>query len=101
MKEFHKLPNDPFYEDIDAYLKVWLYAGWLHDLEMKAESERNQAILIGSFSNLEMAQRMIKAENPDFETTDFDATSKMVRDKILEQEEVKAKGKRKKRKVVR
>lgn len=99
VKLFGKLPDDPFYENIDAYLKVWLYESWLHDQELENQKLRNQAILIGSFSNLEMAQKMIASENPKAQTTDLDATTKMVHEKILEADKEK-KGKRKKRKVV-
>jgi hypothetical protein len=100
MKLFHKLPDDPFYEDINAYLKIWLYESWLHDQELEAQKLRNQAILIGSFSNLEMAQGMIRQENPNVQATDLDETSKKVREQILEANKVGKKKKRKKRKVV-
>ena len=99
MKTFHKLPDDTFYENINPYLKVLLYESWLYDLELEAQKERNQAILIGSFSNLEMAQKMIQGEHPNAQTTDFDETSKKIRKKILEDNKAKS-GKRKKRKVV-
>jgi hypothetical protein len=94
---FGKLPNDPFYEDINPYLRVWLYEGWCHDLELEAEKLRNHAILTGSFSNPEAAQKMIK--EPTYQSTDIEETSRWVREKILESEN---KGKkRKKRKVVK
>jgi hypothetical protein len=99
MKTFGKLPDDPWYENINAYLKVWLYESWLHDQELEAQKLRNQAILIGSFSNLEMAQRMIRDENPNVKATDLDETSKKVRERILEADRV-GKKTRKKRKVV-
>jgi hypothetical protein len=99
MKTFHKLPDDTFYESINPYLKVWLYESWLYDLELEAQREKNQAILIGSFSNLEMAQKMIQSENPTYQATDLEKTSKKVRESILEANKDK-KGKRKKRKVV-
>jgi hypothetical protein len=99
MKTFGKPPDDPLYENINAYLKVWLYESWLHDQELEAQKLRNQAILIGSFSNLEMAQGMIRQENPNVQATDLDETSKKVREQILEANKV-GKKKRKKRKVV-
>jgi len=98
-KWLHKLPSDPFFENINAYEKVWLYESWLYELELEAQKSRNQAILTGSFSNLEMAQRMVQDENPKAKATDFDETSRKVREKILEANKEK-KGKRKKRKVV-
>lgn len=101
MSLYGKPPDDPFYEHINPYLKVWLYESWLHDKELEAERLKSQAILIGSFTNPEMANRMIKQDNPDFETTDVEETSKMVRDEIVEAErERRRKKKRKTRKVV-
>lgn len=98
MKEFHILPNDQFYENINAYLKVWLYESWLHDQELEAQKLRNQAILIGSFSNLEMAQKMIQAENPNAVASDLDDTSNKIHEDIIKTNKVASK--RKKRKVV-
>ena len=99
MKTFHKLPDDTFYEHINPYLKVWLYESWLYELELEGQREKNQAILIGSFANLEMAQRMIRDEHPNVESTNLDETSKKVRERILEANKA-GKNKRKKRKVV-
>jgi hypothetical protein len=99
MHEFHRLPDDPFYEHINPYLKVWLYESWLHDKELEVEKLKEVAILIGSFHNPEMAYKMMKNERPDFASTDLDETSKMVREQILESQR-KDRKKRKKRKVV-
>lgn len=100
--KFGILPDDPFYERINPYLKVWLYESWLHDKELESERLKQQAILIGSFFNPEMAQKMIKDERPDFQSTDLDETSTAVREKILEDIADKKRGrkKRKKRKVI-
>ena len=100
-KLFNKLPDDVFYEHINPYLKVWLYESWLHDQELEIDRLRKQAILIGSFFNPDMAQKMIKSENPDFASTDedLDEANKAVREQILEAEK-KGNKKRKKRKVV-
>ena len=101
MHEFGILPDDPFYERINPYLKVWLYESWLHDRELEIEKLRQQSILIGSFFNPEAANKMVKNENPDFKSTDLDETTKIVHEKILEQElEKTTDKKRKKRKVV-
>ena len=100
MKEFGKLPDDPFYEHINPYLKVWLYEGWIHDRELETERLKQHGILIGSFFNPEMAQKMIKDDKPDFETTDLDETSKAVRAQILEATMNTGRKKRRKHKVV-
>lgn len=100
-KLFNKPPDDVFYEHINPYLKVWLYESWLHDQELEVDRLRKQAILIGSFFNPEMAQTMLKNENPDFASTDedLDKANKAVREQILEAEK-KGRKKRKKRKVI-
>lgn len=96
--KFGILPDDPFYENINPYLKVWLYERWLHSKELELEQLRSFAILVGSFFNPEMAYKMSKSENPDFKSTDFDAATKAVREQILDAS--RDKKKRKKRKVV-
>lgn len=102
MNLFGKLPDDIFYENINPYLKIWLYESWLHDKELELEKLRNHAILTGSFFNPEMAYKMLKQDHPDITSTDLEETSNMVREQILkdEKEKEKAQKKRKKRKVV-
>lgn len=103
VKKFGKLPdgsfydNNPFSEDINPYLKIWLYESWLYECEKEAEKLKNQAILTGSFSNPEMAQKMIRDENPDFKSTDGEAVAEELHKQILE-EEKNAKSKKKKKK---
>ena len=93
-----KLPDDPVYEHIDPYLKIWLYEGWLHDRELEAEKLRQFGMFVGSFANPEMAQRMMKAENPDHATTNLDKTTKSVRKQILDS--MKKNRKKRKHKVI-
>jgi len=101
MNLFGKLPDDPFYENINPYLKVWLYESWLHDQELEQEKLKNQAILIGSFFNPEMAYKLHKSEQPDFAATDDEETGKMVHEEIVKEEKERSRRKkRKKRKVV-
>jgi len=94
------LPDDPFYENINPYLRVWLYESWIHDMELEAEKLRNQAIFIGSFSNPEMAQKIIKSDKPDFEATDSEETAKNLHEEIVKTEQQSKRKKKKKHKVV-
>jgi hypothetical protein len=96
-----KYPDDPSYEDINPYLRVWLFENWLFEKEREIEQKKDQAILIGSFTNPEAAQKMVKSENPDYASSDkdFDAATKLVRDQIKKDE--KSKGKKGRRKVLR
>lgn len=69
-----------------------MFEHWLRDQEQEYESLRGQSILIGSFTNPEMAQKMIKVDNPDFASTDedFEKSAQMVledRNKTIPQEQ--------------
>jgi hypothetical protein len=76
-----------------------LYKSWEYNQEIELEKLRNQAILIGSFFNPEMAKKMIKNENPDYSSSDFDTTTNLIHEELLEKSQPNTK-KRKKRKVL-
>lgn len=82
-------------------MKLLYYESYLADLEEKHEFARNYAIFNGSFFNMEMAQRIISEENPDYESTedDFAESTKMVLDS-RENTLSEQKRKRKRRKVL-
>jgi hypothetical protein len=80
---FNKLPSDVWFEKLDPVLKLWLYESWCRDLEEQNEFARSYAILQGSFTNPDLAHKMIKSENPDFETSDEDFEK--VSQQIIEQ----------------
>lgn len=77
---------------MDFVLKLWLYESWCKDQEEKNDFARSYVILNGSFTNVEMAKKMIKQENPDFESSDedFEKTSQAML-KQNRQQEVKSK----------
>jgi hypothetical protein len=58
-----------------------MYESWIQDLREKNEFTRNYAILTGSFSNMELAKKMIESEKPSFSSSDadFEATTKQTR----------------------
>jgi hypothetical protein len=101
VKTFRRLPSDPFFEEIPPLEKLWLFESWCYDEEQKTERMKSQAILTGGFYNPEMAQRMIKRENPDFASTDedFDDASRFVRQQIEQEAQLGRKGRRKRRKA--
>lgn len=76
-----------------------MYKSWEYNQEIELEKLRNQAILIGSFFNPEMAKKMIKNENPDYSSSDFDTTTNLIHEELLEKSQPNTK-KRKKRKVL-
>lgn len=47
-----------------------MFEHWLRDQEEIQELERMNAILVGSFTNPEVAKTMIKADNPDYTSSD-------------------------------
>lgn len=63
---------------------------WLRDIEEKHEFATDYSIFTGSFSNPEMARKMMSQRNPTHELSDeeFDASTKKMLDqrKILELE---------------
>ncbi len=65
---FRRLPSDPWFDEIDPVEKLYLFYSWQEKEIRQMELMRSQAILIGSFSNLEMARDLSKP--PDFESSD-------------------------------
>lgn len=64
--------DDPWFDEIDPVLKIYMYEHWCRDKEEQFEMARSQSILIGSFSNPTAARDMLKSENPDFASSDAD-----------------------------
>lgn len=65
---------------MDMSIWLWMYQSWLQDQEDRQEFAENQAIFTGSFSNPDMAKRIIKSKNPDYQMDDkeFDRISKQI-----------------------
>lgn len=99
-KTYGKLPSDNFFEEINPWEKVWLYESWVYELEQKAEMQKNIAVLTGSFSNYEMAQQIIKQEDPDYQDPNAEETAQNIHKIIVEEENKQPKKKRKKKRVV-
>ena len=57
-----------------------MYNSWLQDLNDKHKTYKDYALFLGAFSNWEMAKKMSKKDNPDYETSDedFEASYEMV-----------------------
>lgn len=75
---YRELPSSQFFEEMDPIEYLWLYESWCRDLEEQNEFAKSYAILTGSASNPEWARRIIKSENPDFESSDeaYEETSR-------------------------
>lgn len=73
---------------------LWMYTNWIQDQDEKQEFAKNYSILTGSFSNPQMAQRMMKAETVVSSEEDFDKISKEIRKEA--EQTVKTKKRRRK-----
>jgi hypothetical protein len=84
---------------MDPIRKQWWYESWVHGIEKELDKLRALGILIGSFTNPEAAQKMMKRERPDYATTDeeFERSYKMVEETKTEENPRK----RRRRKVIR
>jgi len=51
-------------------MKLWMFESWYADQEEQHEFAKNYTILEGSFTNPDAAKKMLKADNPDFESDD-------------------------------
>lgn len=89
--------DDPWFDELDPVLKVYMYEHWCLDQEEAFELARSQAILIGSFFNPMAAQEMAKANEPDFSSSDadFERSLQMVEESNKTNEQVKRKRHRK------
>jgi len=99
--KFGKLPDDPFFEEMNPIVKLWLYESWINEIESEYEKLKQLGILIGSFYNPEAAKQMAKQDNADFTTTDeeFEESMRMVREHPLPQQQQTNK-RRKRRRVI-
>jgi len=92
--------DDPWFDDMDPLMKLMYYESFVADLEEKHSFARNYAIFGGSFVNMEMAQRIISEENPDYESSenDFAESTRMVlegREKAFKEQKQKRRRRRK------
>lgn len=65
---------------MDPVKRLWMYESWIEDMVEKHKFSRNYSILTGSFFNMEMAQKMMNDNRPEYQSTDadFEETLKMI-----------------------
>ena len=56
------MPSDPWFEELDPLLELWLWESWCQDLQDENDFAKAYAILGGSFTNPDAARAMIKAD---------------------------------------
>ena len=105
--KFGKMPDDPFFEDMDPFVKLWLYESWVHEIELEYDKMKQLGILIGSFYNPQAARKMIKKDQPDYSTSDkeFEESVRMVQEHVQKQDELEqehlGKRRKKRRRVIK
>lgn len=100
---FQKNPDDSFFEEMDPYIKLWWFESWVNKVNTELENYKAASILVGSFSNPEMAQKMAKRDRPDVEISDkeFDESFEIVKKSIDEENASKNIKHRRKRKLIK
>lgn len=93
-------PDDPKIENIDPVMRAWMFYNWLEDYYDENKMLENQGILIGSFTNPELAQKILGKDGQQMSSTDeeFEETSRMVLEANKKADEEKQKTKKRKRK---
>lgn len=95
-KYYGKEPDDDWFERLEPVKKLWMYYSWCQDLEDKNEFARSFSIFLGSFSNPEAAQQMLKKDTPDYGSTDedFEESTRMVLEARKQEERTKPRRRR-------
>jgi hypothetical protein len=79
-----KLPDDPYYEEMDPVLKRWLFENWIGDKKDEAELAKNHAYLLASFDHPDAVKQLVGEGNVHVSTDEeFEESSRMVRDMNL------------------
>ena len=102
-KQYNREPDDEWFENLPPVKRLWMYESWRQDLEDKNEFAKSFSIFLGSFSNPEAAQQMLKKDSPDHGSTeaDFEESTRMVlADRERQQEEIQPKRRRRRRRQV-
>lgn len=96
-KQRNKDMDDPWFDQLDPVLKVYMYEHWCRDQEEAFEMVRSQSILIGSFSNPAAARDMLKSDNPDFASSEEDYQDSL---KLIEENKKNTKQRKRQRRKV-
>jgi|SRR5271165_7194227 len=96
-------PDDPIIENMDPVMKAWMFYNWIEDFGDENKMLENQAMLIGSFTNPELVQKMLghgvtKSVSSDEE---FEKISKLImeEDEQFEKEQKQTRKRKRKRKI--
>jgi len=76
-----RLPDDPWYEEMDPVLKRWLFENWIGDKKDDAELAKNHAYLLASFDHPDAVKQLVGQGNVHMSSDEeFEESSRMVRE---------------------
>lgn len=67
---YNKLPDDPWFDELNPFTRVWLYENWMKDIEEKEKFAYNYSVFLGAFSNPAMAEKLRETEKTTYRTDD-------------------------------
>jgi hypothetical protein len=98
------MPDDPWFDELDPMLKIYMYQHWIQDYEEKNEFAKSYATFVGSFYNPEMARQIMDSEAPENVTEsseeEFDESTRWVledRERYLKEQQSNVPVRRKRR----
>lgn len=84
---------------MDPVMKMWMFNSWLEDTNENVELFKHHGYLIGSFINPEAVNHATGGNSYSVSEQEFEDTTKMVREAIIEQTTVKKSRKRRRKKT--
>lgn len=97
---FRKLPDDPFFEEMNPLTKMWMFYNWAEDYHEKHESYKHLGYLIGSFIDPAAVKRLLETNKFVSSDKDFDESTRMILEEKKQAELEKASKKNKRRKKI-
>jgi hypothetical protein len=87
---------------MDPVQKMWMFYSWLEDKKESNESYKNHAYLVGGFSNPEMLQKIINADEKSVSVSEeeFEQSLKIVKESHENTENKASLKRRRKRKKI-
>jgi hypothetical protein len=94
------LPDDPNIENLDPFMRAWMFNHWVEDYNDNWKLLENVALLIGSFENPEAVRKILGKDSETFRSSDkdFEDTTRQIEEasKILTEKEKRAARRRRK-----
>jgi len=72
------MPDDPELEEMDPFVRMWMFSNWIEDYNEQVEVNKNLSYLIGSFINPEMVKKILETNTVSTTDEDFEKSFEMV-----------------------